>query len=426
MKSKVFLVILLIASFVLFTTNAYSADWILSSNSGKLPADLEALVQKAGGTLVSSLDDVGIATVEFATREEAEAMEAYGLIVMPDISLNWVKQDYLPQAQAEHIGLNEPHYGFQWHLPVIEADKAWEAGYTGAGARVAIVDSGIWYLHPDLMGNIDFVSSASFVPGKPDFIDENGHGTHVAGIVAAANNDWGSIGVAPDATLIAIRVMDESGSGSVSWTMAGIIHAAKQNVDIINLSLGNYIKKNGLEGGYTAHDAAKIVSTYRRVLNWASAQGCLLVCSAGNDTMDLDHNRNIIKLPAEASHGVIVAATGPTGLQNFDTPASYSNYGTSSITVAAPGGDGLNMPNAGWWLDMVLSTSIQGWSFMAGTSQATPVASGVAALIVSKYGKMSPGELKNKLCRSTDDLGKPGTDPHYGKGRVNAYKAVTK
>ncbi|MCK5220324.1 MAG: S8 family serine peptidase, partial [Candidatus Aminicenantes bacterium] len=108
----------------------------------------------------------------------------------------------------------------------------------------------------------------------------------------------------------------------------------------------------------------------------------------------------------------------------FDNFASYSNYGTSLITVAAPGGDFTMYPNPGWWYDMVFSTTINGWSWMAGTSMATPVVSGVAALVISTYGKMKPNIMKNLLGNTADDLGKPGKDPYYGKGRVNAFKAV--
>jgi len=129
----------------------FSDNWILNSNSPNLPADLEAKVQQAGGILIKTLDDVGIATADFATREEAETMETHGLSVMPDLMVNWLPQN---QLQAEHIGLDEPYYGYQWHLPVIEADRAWDEGVVGTGARVAILDTGIDYTHPDLDDNI--------------------------------------------------------------------------------------------------------------------------------------------------------------------------------------------------------------------------------------------------------------------------------
>lgn len=425
------------ALFVLFffcATMAFAGNWILDSKSDKLPADLEALVTKAGGTLVSTMDDIGVATAEFATREEAEAMEAYGFTVMPDVELNWLPGTETVEASAEHIGSNESYYPYQWYLPHIGADEAWDAGYTGEGARVAIVDTGIAYDHPDLTGNIDFAAGATFVPGTTDFYDDSstGHGTHVAGIVAAIDNDWGTIGVAPHATLIPVKVLSSSGSGNISWIAAGIYHAANQDVDVINLSLGGYLRKSGYPPYYTARDAQYYIALYRKALSYADKKGAIVIHSAGNDSHDLDHDGNIIDIPPQADNGngIVVSATGPLGLQDWDRLASYSNYGVSTIAVAAPGGDYANYPNPYWWYDMMLSTApsttpgYYRWVWLAGTSQAAPCVSGVAALIVSKYGHMKPAQLKHKIVKAVDDLGKPGADPIYGKGRINAAKAV--
>ena len=422
MKRKLFFAIGICFLFLAATsTMGFASNWVLDSNSNDLPADLEALVIQAGGTLVNTIDPIGIAVADFSSREAANAMEAHGFEVMPDVQFNWLPGDALT---VEHIGEDEWYYGYQWHLPVIQADLAWDEGYTGAGARVAIVDSGIDYTHPDLDDNIDHASSASFVPGNPSYWDDDGHGTHVAGIVAAEDNGMGSIGVAPNATLIAVKVIDSSGSGLFSWINAGIVHAADVGVDIINLSLGAYLKKSGEPPDYTASDASKIINATKKVLQYAKSKGCLVIGSAGNNALNLNHIWNWIKIPQEAGNGVTVSATGPIGLQYFDNPASYTNYGSSAITVAAPGGDFQLLPASGWWLDMVFSTFPGGWAWMAGTSQASPVACGVAALIVSKYGSMTPSQLEHKLIKSADDLGKPGKDDYYGNGRVNAYKAV--
>ncbi len=425
MRKKSFFSVMFVL-FFFFAGMAFAGDWILDSKNGKLPADLETLVLNAGGTLVSSLDDVGVAVATFATREEAEAMEAHGFTVMPDVELNWLPGAESEIPSVEHIGSDEPYYGYQWHLPAIDAPGAWDAGYTGTGARVAIVDTGVYYYHPDLAGNIDLPAGATFVPGTVSPNDDHGHGTHVAGIVAAMDNSYGTIGVAPNATIIPIKVLSASGSGNISWIAAGIIHAANQDVDIINLSLGGTLYKNGNPPYYTAADASYYVNLYRKALHYAHSKGALTVLSAGNDSHDLDHDGNLIKTPAQADNGkgLVVSATGPLGLQDFDRLASYSNYGVSSIDVAAPGGDFVNYPAPYWWYDMVLSTSPTGWSFMAGTSQAAPCVAGVAALVVSKYGHLKPAQLKTKVVKSADDLGKRGADPFYGKGRINAAEAV--
>jgi subtilisin family serine protease len=396
---------------------------MLNYSSNDLPEDVEMIISDAGCTLVTTLDESGVVVVEASRQEDVETTGPSGFEVMPDVLLNWLVSNQIPQG--EHIGLNENLYSSQWHLPVIQAEQAWGQGVTGVGVRVAVVDTGIWYHHPDLWANIDLAAGASFVPWSHDFLDDNGHGTHVAGIIAAANNDWGTIGIAPNATLIPIKVLAADGIGRISWFINGVIHAVNQDADIINLSLGYYLEKNGCPPYYTAQEASLLRKVVRKVINWAASQGAFVVNSAGNAGLDLDHSGNIISIPTEEGNGIVVSATGPTGLSNFDELASYSNYGKSAIWVAAPGGDFQNHPTSGWWYDMVLSTTIDGWMWSAGTSSAASVVSGVAALVLEKYGPMNPAQLKTHLAQTADDLGQPGKDSLYGNGRINAYRAVT-
>jgi subtilisin family serine protease len=396
----------------------FGEQWILNYNGNDLPEDVETMINNAGGTLITTLDEIGIVVADFTKREDVQTSDGNNFEVMPDVLLNWLVSNQIPQG--EHIGLNENLYAGQWHLPVIQAEGAWGQGITGAGIRVAVVDTGIWYHHPDLQANIDMAAGATFVPGTHDFLDDNGHGTHVAGIIAAADNSWGTIGVAPNATLIPVKVLAADGVGRISWFVSGVIHAVNQNPDIINLSLGYYLQKNGLPPYYTAEDAASLRKMIRKVINWAASNGALVVNSAGNSGLDLDHCGNIISIPTEEGNGIAVSATGPV-----DELASYSNYGTSAIWVAAPGGDFSGYPNYGWWNDMVLSTTIDGWMWSAGTSSAASIVSGVAALVLEKYGPMNHGQLKTHLAQTADDLGQPGKDSFYGNGRINAYRAVT-
>ncbi|HET8624610.1 MAG TPA: S8 family serine peptidase, partial [Gemmatimonadales bacterium] len=143
---------------------------------------------------------------------------------------------------------------------------------------------------------------------------------------------------------------------------------------------------------------------------------------------DLDHTANLVSVPAQSVGVVGISATGPVnvagGGTNFDRPASYTNFGQSAVHFAGPGGDFTLFPNGDWFLDMVLSTNVNGWAFAAGTSMASPAAAGVAALIVGKFGPLSPAHLEARLRASADDLGKPGNDDSYGGGRINARKAV--
>lgn len=402
---------------------SFGEQWILNYSSNDLPEDLEMIISNSGSTLITTLDEIGVVVVESSRAEDVRTSEASGFEVMPDVLLNWLVSNQIPPG--EHIGLGENLYAGQWHLSVIQAEDAWGQGITGAGVRVAVIDTGIWYHHPDLWANIDFAAGASFVPGTHDFLDDNGHGTHVAGIIAADNNGWGTIGIAPNSTLIPVKVLAADGVGRISWFISGVVHAVNQDADIINLSLGYYLQKNGCEPYYTAEDASFLRKMIRKVINWAASNGALVVNSAGNASLDLDHSGNIISIPTEEGNGIVVSATGPDGLSNFDELASYSNYGTSAIWVAAPGGDFRNYPTSGWWYDMVLSTTIDGWMWSAGTSSAASVVSGVAALVLEKYGPMNVAQIKTHLAQTADDVGQPGRDPFSGNGRVNAYRAVT-
>lgn len=406
-------------------TMSLGANWILNYQGDDLPANFESLVTQAGGTVVNAWSDMGVAVAAFSTRTGAEAMENHGFVIMPDLTMNWLPANpiTMDSEPEENIGEDEPYYGYQWHLPVIEADRAWDEGATGAGVRVAVLDSGIWYPHPDLYDNIDFEASTTLVPGTTDFMDGNGHGTFTAGIIAAADNAFGSIGVAPEATLIAVKVLDDTGSGAFSWIIDGIYHAANHDADIINMSLGTTIKLSGEPPDYTARDAIELVLMIGKAILYAKLKGSLVVCAAGNEAMDLDHNEDWLVIPAEAG-GIAISATAPIGLQDFDTPASYTNYGKWAIFMAAPGGDFSLYPQNGYWLDGVFSTYINGWAWATGTSAAAPVVSGVAALVLSKK-HMSVWRLELRLARTADDFGHFWKTDYYGWGRVNAYKAVT-
>jgi subtilisin family serine protease len=217
------------------------------------------------------------------------------------------------------------------------------------------------------------------------------------------------------------------GSGSFGGLIAGILYAATPTsqggagAHIINMSLGAEFDRQGA-------GAAQLASFLSRVTSFARHQGVLLIASAGNSAIDLDHTNNLISVPAQSVGVVAISALGPVnvagGATNFDRPASYTNFGQSAVDFGAPGGDFTLFPNGNWFLDMVLSTNVGGWAFAAGSSMAAPAASGVAALIVGKYGPLAPSHLEARLRASSEDLGKPGNDDFYGAGRVNAWRAV--
>jgi subtilisin family serine protease len=314
--------------------------------------------------------------------------------------------------------------------------------------RVAILDGGIYDLHPDIAPNLDVARSRSFVPNQA-FNTDTGtfwHGTHVAGIVAAADNGTGVVGIAPHATLIAVKVL-HSGSGSFGGVIQAILYAATPieqggaGADIINMSLGVVFPRGGGNTG-----AGPLVAAMNKAVNFAGSRGVLVVSASGNEGLDLDHSGSLISVPAESGSGIAVSATGPVGwalgATNFDRPASYTNYGTSVINVSAPGGDDAypgnelcSKPVVGgtvtvpcWVFDMVISTSrgaspAGGYSWASGTSMAAPAASAVAAIIKQQRPSISLGALKAALQNTAVDAGKKGADPFHGKGWVNALNA---
>lgn len=404
----------LVLSFTLFTSLSFAESWILDFKSNTLPKTLAQDIEQAGGKLAVAWDFLGIAVADFPEEAAALQFEKKGFNVMPDLFMTWIPEEEAFEAMS--IGEDETFYANQWHLPLIQADMAWNEGFTGEGVRVAVLDTGIYYPHPDLGPNVDFASSATFVPGTMDFMDDNGHGSHVAGIIAAADNSWGCIGVAPNATLIGVKVLNSAGAGAASWIMSGIIHAVLVDAAIINMSIQGRFRKGYYSSLYW--------SPLNKLLNWAASNDVLVISAAGNYGLNFNHQKNMVAWPAEGGNGIVIAATGPT-----DLPAWYTNHGTSLVWVAAPGGDNwYGWPDGGVFSTYYTPPGETGYwfAYMLGTSMAAPNAAGVAALIVEKYGRMNVGKFKNILANSADDLGKPGTDDYYGRGRVNAYKAVTR
>lgn len=387
-----------------------------------------------GPALVANLEKIGVVTATSSDPNFAAwASILPGVQAMAqDPAIQWLPKESTARLSVKHNEPNnlvaeavnaEPFNSYLWNLHVIHADITAAAGDMGAGARVAVLDSGMDLVNPDLLPNINQALAVSLVPGEvvqpqckaPCF----NHGTHVAGIIAAAVNGVGVQGVAPQAELVPVKVLSESGSGSFGWIIAGIEYAASVKADVINMSLGATFDL--AQAGKDNQGLGTLLSALNRAVNHATAAGVLLVSSAGNDGVNL--NSSIVSIPAQSGNGIAISATGPYCQTDFDRFASYSNYGKSVINLAAPGG-GVDCPLATNDLDWVLSDSKGGYFFAAGTSMAAPHVSGAAALIVGKFGHIGPASIKTLLQQSADDLYQPGADVYSGNGRVNVQRAL--
>lgn len=310
--------------------------------------------------------------------------------------------------------LGDPYLSQQWGLTRIEAEKAWSHA-TGKGVTIAVVDSGVDLGHPDLAAKIVAHADADFVDpkGTDGPQDASGHGTHVAGIAAASTgNGIGIAGVAPDAAILPVRVLDEDDEGSTGRISAGIRYAADKGADVVNLSL-QYDASGHVDS---------ITGSMRPVheaISYALSKGAVVVAAAGNDSLPLCAE------PAAVTGVVCVGA-----VDRADRPAYYTNFDSrrSKSYLVAPGGDdALNCAND------VLSTylrgagrvcsSVDGFEAQAGTSMAAAFVSGVAALLAEKG--LDNDAIVACLLAKTADLGPSGRDPVYGYGRVDAAKAVT-
>jgi lantibiotic leader peptide-processing serine protease len=432
--------------------SAVGAQRYIVSRNGELRG-LEAFAARRGDTLHALVAEAGFAVVE---TDDPAAYRRFADVIVRDAVIEWLPPTTNVAFESHpddppFSGSADFFFDLQWgHIPV-RATAAWHEGVRGQDVRVAVIDTGFDLTHPDLAPNINLALSETFVPGETlqyMAADPFSHGSHTAGTIGAAENDFGTIGVAPDVELVLVKVLsDVTGSGAFSWVMSGMLHAALVDADIANMSLGADLPQRGFEDSsgewVSAREVAEIRVAMQRVANFGTWMGTLYVASAGNSAIDFDKSADLLGLPRGIQRIMAVSATAPIGWathfqpdpddrfwdERFDHLASYSNYGRSAIDVSAPGGDfiyptdeacaiaGLLRPC--WVFDLVFSTGNGGWYWGAGTSMAAPHASGVAALILSEAGgsgAMTPAQLEQAIYRRADDLGQRGNDAEHGRG----------
>jgi len=381
---------------------------LVKFKEGASAASMQAVLSRRGLTIEREISPLGIKSLAVPPGQELVIVEG----MRRDPSVEYAEPDYL--ASVTTIP-DDPRWGNQWAPAKIGAPAAWEMTTGSSGIIIAVLDTGVELDHPDLAakiwtnpgeipangldddqnGKIDDVhgwhfyhhcSNSNCLPSEDDDLtDDNGHGTHVAGIAAAeTNNGVGIAGISWEARLLPIKVLDEYGDGWYSDVIAGIVYATDNGADIINLSLG------GEESSQALQDA----------VNSSHANGVLLVAATGNSGGSLLY-------PAACDR---VLAVGATDMN--DLCPGFSNHGPG-IDVAAPG---VSIYSTWPWLD--------GYWYKSGTSTAAPHVAGLAALIWSVRPDASNDYVAWVITHTALDLGTPGWDEFYGWGRIDAYQAL--
>jgi subtilisin family serine protease len=377
---------------------------------------------------------------------------------------------------------SEPFYPFQWDKKRMRASN--QGSYSVQQGRpdvfVAVLDTGADILpvpHQDIAPNLDSARSRSFInpafgvsgdPNPAAWDDKNGHGSWCLSAVGAPINGRGMSGVAPRVRLVALKVLGDNGNGSYVAIAQALIYAGINRFDVASMSIGNYLRR----ADQNTHALVKLV---QRAVNFARENGVTPIAALGNDSFNLSDGelfRDFIEVPGEIDGVIGVSATG-----YFNLKASYSNYGVGKTDISAPGGDfGVQATSQtnplgggsvlGAWAQEVFGPNA--YAFASGTSMACPNAAGVCALIISQYGDftadnsrklhMPPQRVEaylqqtanNQPCPEPREVnfftafpigalpagtqveapnqrcqGDAGYNNFYGKGIVDAFKAVT-
>jgi thermitase len=337
-------------------------------------ADAKAVSAKKGASVGKALGKSDWKVVNVPAGKAAEFLAKF----QGDADVAAADFDYIMQA---NLVPNDPSYASQYHLPKISAPQAWDITTGSSTKTIAIVDTGVDLDHPDLAAKI--VAGYDFVNTDAVADDDQGHGTHCAGIAAAISNNGNQVaGVDFNAKIMPVKVLNKRGSGYTSDIIDGVYFAADNGAHVISMSLG---------GG-------SATTAFQDAINYAYGKGAIIVAAAGNSSTSTK------SYPAAYNNVVAVASTTST-----DAMSSFSNFG-SWVDVAAPGSS-------------ILSTAMGGGTTtMSGTSMATPVVAGLMSLTWSKRTTATNQAVIDRVQATADKIA--GTGTNWVHGRVNAYSAV--
>jgi subtilisin family serine protease len=470
--------------------SALAQNYVVLYNGNSVPANAGSSIANAGGTLVQSYSQIGVAIARSDNASFRSALGADSNVAGVAGTSAFATQVHNESGTGADplsalVGIpapgSDPLSGLQWDMDQIQAPAARAIDGGSPSIVVGDIDTGLDYTHPDLAPNVDAADSVNCVSGAPvqgvvAANDDNGHGTHTAGTIAAALNGIGIVGVAPNVKIAGIKAGNADGFFFPEAVVCAFVWAGTHNINVTNNS---YFADPWYFNCKNDPEQRAIWTAERRAIRFAMGNGTAVVSATGNFDDDLAHptmdiqspddttpvSREVTNacavIPVEVPGVVGVSGDGNLGIKTF-----YSNYGSGVVQVVAPGGDSILQRTAAAPNGRVLSTwpaalaagclrqvSDSGalYCYLQGTSMASPHAAGVAALIESEFGPMMPGRLTAALDQSADSIGCPdaatlalyapfpqtengkpetcegGTayNSWYGHGQVNALSAVT-
>ena len=478
------------------STGAYGSatqNYLVVYKQAAVPADAASTIQKAGGSLVYSYGQIGVAVARSDSSTFAATLSKNTTIEGVSATDRFATKLSDGQIDSTDAGGPLPGSapasdsdslsGLQWDMVQIHTPEA--HAITGGSPQIVVgdIDTGLDYTHPDLAANVDDAKSANCVSGaavqgKVAANDDNGHGTHTAGTIAAAANGIGIVGVAPNVKIAGIKAGNADGFFFPEAVVCAFMWAGTHGIDVTNNS---YFADPWLFNCRNDPEQRAIWNAERRAISFAMQNGTTVVAAEGNQADDLAHptqdatspddtnpvlreiHNSCAVVPTEVPGVIGVTANGNLQLKSF-----YSSYGVGSADVVAPGGDSILQRTAAapngrvlstWPASLLTSTCLAArrvvdasgatYCYQQGTSMASPHVAGVAALIESQFGRMARGAVAARVTQSADPIACPpdlsiydffpavdngapqmcqgniGYNSFNGHGQVNALTAVT-
>ena len=355
-------------------------ELLIKFKEGTSDRDVSNLSHENGLSVIQDIPELGIkkmAVISGSEKTKSGILSSNPLVV-------YAEPNYIGSASTIP---NDPSYSlYQWNLGKLNAPQAWDITTGSNNVIIAIVDTGVDYSHLDLNDPQKLLPGWDFVNNDNNAQDDNGHGTHVAGIAAAStNNSRGIAGTSWGARILPVKVANNNGLVTAANLASGIRYAVDNGAKVINMSLSFSVNSQ----------------TFVDQINYAYSHNVVMVGAAGND------GSSTYRYPASSDHVISVAAT-----DSNDARASFSQF-NDKVAVAAPG------------VGIYSTYLFNSYASIGGTSMAAPHVSGVAALLLSQNASRTPDQIKYMIGSNAEQKGTPGFNPQYGFGRVNAYYALT-